>query len=225
MAKVTALDVKAVRERTGAGMMDCKNALVEADNDHEKALEIIKKKGLAKAAKRAGAIAAEGRVHSYIHGPGRIGVLVEVNSQTDFVARNEEFTSFVEEVGLQIASSSPIYVREADIPEPELAKQREIFKGQIEEDEKKTGKKKPEQAVAKIIEGKLNKWFTETCLDKQELVTRDDKTTVGQACEALTARLGEKIHVRRFVRYELGEGIEVVKKDLAADVAETLANV
>lgn len=225
MGNVTARDVKVLRDRTGAGMMDCKNALVEADNDQEQALGIIRKKGLAKAAKKAGAIAAEGLVHAYIHPGGRLGILVEINSQTDFVARNEEFVAFVDEVGLQIASSAPLYVRRTDVPETHLEKQREIFKGQIEEGEKKAGKKKPEQAAAKIIEGKLEKWFREVCLEDQELVMRDDKKTVGEASLDITARLGEKIVVRRFVRYELAEGIEVVKKDLAADVAETLANV
>ncbi|HBQ18988.1 MAG TPA: translation elongation factor Ts [Myxococcales bacterium] len=223
MANVTAQDVKALRDRTGAGMMDCKNALVEAEGDHEKALEIIQKKGLAKAAKKAGAIAAEGVIHAYIHAGSRIGVLVEVNCQTDFVARNEEFTAFVDEIGLQIASSAPLYVRESDIPAADIEKQKSIFVGQLEEEEKQTGKKRPEQAIAKIIEGKLAKWMKEACLDDQELVTRDDKTTVAKACENLTVKLGEKIAVRRFVRYELGEGIEVQKKDLAADVAETLA--
>ncbi|MEC7518885.1 MAG: translation elongation factor Ts [Myxococcota bacterium] len=223
MANVTAQDVKALRDRTGAGMMDCKNALVEAEGDQEKALEIIQKKGLAKAAKKAGAIAAEGVIHAYIHAGSRIGVLVEVNCQTDFVARNEEFKAFVDEIGLQIASSSPLYVRETEIPEEDVSKQTNIFKGQLEEEEKQTGKKRPEQAVAKIIEGKLAKWKKEVCLEDQELVTREDKTTVAKASENLTVKLGEKIAVRRFTRYELGEGIEVQKKDLAADVAETLA--
>ena len=223
MANVTAKDVKALRDRTGAGMMDCKNALVEAEGDQDQALEIIQKKGLAKAAKKAGAIAAEGVVHSYIHSGDRLGVLVEVNCQTDFVARNEEFRAFVNEVGLQIASSAPLYVRRSEVPEADLEKQKAIFQGQLEEEERQTGKKKPEQAVAKILEGKLNKWLTEVCLDEQELVTRDDKTTVAKACEDLTVKLGEKVVVRRFTRYELGEGIEVEKKDLAADVAETLA--
>lgn len=223
MANVTAKDVKALRDRTGAGMMDCKNALVEADGDQEKAVEIIQKKGLAKAAKKAGAIAAEGVIHSYIHSGDRLGVLVEVNCQTDFVARNEEFRAFVNEVGLQIASSAPLYVRRSEVPEADLEKQKAIFQGQLEEEEKQTGKKKPEQAVAKILEGKMNKWLTEVCLEEQELVTRDDKTTVAKASEDLTVKLGEKIVVRRFTRYELGEGIEVEKKDLAADVAETLA--
>lgn len=223
MANISAQMVKVLRDRTGAGMMDCKNALVEADGDEEKAVEIIQKKGLAKAAKKAGAIAAEGVVHAYIHPGSRIGVLVEVNCQTDFVARNEEFKRFVEEVGLQIASSSPAYVRRADLSEADIAGQQTLFRGQLEEEEKASGKKKPEAALAKIIEGKLNKWFGEVCLDEQVLVTREDDKTVAQVSEELTAKLGEKIAVRRFVRYELGEGIAVQKKDLAADVAETLA--
>ena len=223
MANVTAQDVKALRDRTGAGMMDCKNALVEADNDHELALEIIQKKGLAKAAKKAGAIAAEGVIHGYIHAGSRIGVLVEINCQTDFVARNEEFTGFADEVGLQIASSAPTYVRREEIPEADIEAKKRIFIGQLEEEAKTSGKSKPEAAIAKIVEGKLDKWIRESCLDEQELVTRDEATTVARAAEMLTVKLGEKISVRRFSRYELGEGIEVVKKDLAADVAETLA--
>jgi elongation factor Ts len=223
MSNVSAQQVKALRERTGAGMMDCKNALVEAGGDEEKAVEIIQKKGLAKAAKKAGAIAAEGVIHAYIHAGSRLGVLVEVNCQTDFVARNDDFKRFVEEVGLQIASSAPRYVRRSEVPASELASQEAIFRGQLEEEEKATGKKKPEAAIAKIIEGKMNKWFTEVCLEEQPLVTREDEKTVGQLAEELTAKLGEKIAVRRFVRFELGEGIEVQKKDLAADVAETIA--
>ncbi len=223
MANVSAQQVKALRDRTGAGMMDCKNALVEAGGDEEKAVEIIQKKGLAKAAKKAGAIAAEGMIHAYIHPGSRIGVLVEVNCQTDFVARNDEFKRFVEEVGLQVASSAPLFVRRTEVPETETASQTRIFRGQLEEEEKKTGKKKPEAALEKIVEGKLNKWFSEVCLEEQSFVTREDDKTVGQISEELTAKLGEKIAVRRFVRFELGEGIKVEKKDLAADVAETLA--
>jgi elongation factor Ts len=223
VSNVNAQQVKALRDRTGAGMMDCKNALVEASGDEEKAVEIIKKKGLAKAAKKAGAIAAEGVVHSYIHPGNRIGVLVEVNCQTDFVARNEEFVAFVNEIGLQIASSSPLYVRRGDIPDSALEAQKTFFVGQLDEEAKKTGKAKPPAAVEKIVEGKLAKWFTEVCLDEQALVTREDEKTAGRVSEELTAKLGEKIAIRRFVRYELGEGIEVAKKDLAADVAETLA--
>jgi len=220
---VSATMVKALRDRTGAGMMDCKNALVEAGGDEEKAVEIIQKRGLAKAAKKSGAIAAEGVIHAYIHAGSRVGVLVEVNCQTDFVARSDEFKKLVEEVGLQIASSSPLYVRRTDIPGGDLDRQTTVFHGQLQEEENQTGKKKPDAAKAKIVEGKLGKWFSEVCLEEQELVTREEKKTVLQACEELTAKLGEKIAVRRFVRYELGEGIEKKKSDLAADVAETLA--
>jgi elongation factor Ts len=220
---ISANMVKTLRDRTGAGMMDCKNALVESDGDEDKAVEIIQKKGLAKAAKKAGAIAAEGVIHAYIHAGSRVGVLAEVNCQTDFVARNEEFRAFVDEVGMQIASSSPLYVRRGEIPSADLDRQKSLFAGQLDEEEAQTGKKKPEAAKAKILEGKLNKWFGEVCLEEQELVTREDKTTVLAASEALTAKLGEKISVRRFVRYELGEGIEKKKQDLAADVAATLA--
>lgn len=222
MANVTAQQVKALRDRTGAGMNDCRMALIEAEGNEEKAVEIIQKKGLAKAAKKAGAIAAEGVIHSYIHSNARIGVLVEVNCQTDFVARGDDFKSFVNEVALQIASSTPLFVRREEVPQAEQDKQLAIFRGQLEEEEQKTGKKRPEAAVAKILEGKLDKWFSEVCLDEQELVTRDDKKTVKGVAEELTAKIGEKISVRRFVRYELGEGIEKKATDLAAEVAEQL---
>ena len=219
---VTASMVKSLRERTGAGMMDCKKALVESNGDEEKALEIIQKKGLAKAAKRAGAIAAEGVVYSYIHPGSRIGVLVEVNCQTDFVARNEEFLSFVDDVALQIASMSPEYVRPEDISEADKAKKTEIFRGQVEEMEKQSGKKRPPQAIEKIVEGKLTKWMSESCLVNMASIRDEEGRTVEQVSTALTAKIGEKITIRRFIRFELGEGIEKKKNDLAAEVAETL---
>lgn len=223
MANVTAQQVKSLRDRTGAGMNDCRLALIEAEANEDKALEIIQKKGLARAAKKAGAIAAEGVVHAYIHSNKRIGVLVEVNTQTDFSSRHEDFLSFVDEVGLQIASSSPLYVRREDVPEAAKASQLELFRGQMAEEEAKTGKKRPEAAIEKILEGKLDKWFSEVCLNEQELVTRDDKKTVGGVADELTARIGEKIGVRRFVRFEVGEGIEKKKEDFAAEVAATIA--
>jgi elongation factor Ts len=222
MANVTAQQVKALRDRTGAGMNDCRMALIEAEGHEEKAVEIIQKKGLAKAAKKAGAIAAEGLVHAYIHAGSRIGVLVEVNCQTDFVARGEEFKAYVNDVALTIASSAPLYVRRDEVSEAEKEKQLSIFRGQLDEEEKATGKKRPEAAVQKILEGKLDKWFAEVCLDEQELVTQEKKTVKGVA-EELTGRIGEKISVRRFVRFELGEGIEKKTVDLAAEVAEQLA--
>jgi len=222
MAEINAKMVKALRDRTGAGMMDCKNALIEAEGQEEKAIEIIQKKGLAKAAKRAGAIAAEGVVHAYIHPGSRVGVLVEVNCQTDFVARAPEFLDFVNAVGLQIASMSPLYVRRGDIPEADTEAQKVLFKGQMDEEAAQTGKSKPAEVVEKILGGKVDKWQAEMCLDEQSSVADEEGRTIAQIAESRAAKLGEKIAVRRFVRYELGEGIEKKKADLAADVAEAL---
>jgi elongation factor Ts len=224
MTQVSAMQVKSLRDRTGAGMMDCKNALVETDGDEEKAIDIIKKKGLAKAAKKAGAIAAEGVVHAYIHPGARVGVLVEINCQTDFVARNEEFQEFVDNVGLQIASMSPEFVSGDDIAESAVADKERFFMEQLREEEAETGKKRPEAAIGKIIGGKVAKWKKEACLLDQPLVTDEEGLTVGEIQTALTGKLGEKISIRRFIRYELAEGIEKKKVDLAADVAATIAN-
>lgn len=222
MVQVTAAMVKELRERTGAGMMDCKNALVEAGGDDAKAAELIQKKGLAKAAKRAGAIAAEGVVYSYIHPGNRVGVLVETNCQTDFVARGEDFRAFVDDTALQIASMSPEYVRREDIPADEISRQQQIFTAQIQEEDVKNGKSRPESAIAKIVEGKLNKWMQEGCLMEQPSIRNEEGKTIQQLADELSAKTGEKIAVRRFVRYELGEGIEKKQNDLAAEVAETL---
>jgi len=222
MANISAAQVKALRDRTGAGMMDCKNALIETSGDEEKAVEIIQKKGLAKVAKKAGAIAAEGCIHAYIHAGAKIGVLVEVNCQTDFVARNDEFKQLVSDVAMQIASMSPEYVRREDITDADVAKKRDIFMGQLEEEAKESGKEKPRAALEKIVEGKINKWMTEACLVDQVSIMAEGKETVQDLCDALSAKMGEKITVRRFVRYELGEGIEKKQTDLAAEVAATL---
>src|SRR5947207_10335057 len=167
MAEINATMVKQLRDRTGAGMMDCKNALVESAGDEEKAVAIIQKKGLAKAAKKAGAIAAEGVIHCYSHPGARLGVLVEINSQTDFVARSTEFLDFAELVGLQIASMAPEYVRREEIPAADIERQKKLFVEQLDEEETKTGKKRPEQARAKILEGKLDKWMSEKCVEEQ----------------------------------------------------------
>ncbi len=220
---ITAAQVKSLRDRTGAGMMDCKKTLVETNGDEEKAVELIQKKGLAKVAKKAGAIAAEGLVHGYIHAGSRIGVLVEVNCQTDFVARNEEFQEFVNNVSMHIASEAPEYVRADEISDADVAKKKDIFLGQLEEEAKQTGKSKPAAALEKIVEGKLNKWKKETVLMDQVFILAEGKETIAQVQDALSAKIGEKISIRRFVRYELGEGIEKKKADLAADVAATLA--
>ncbi len=220
--QVTATQVKSLRDRTQAGMNDCRQALIEAEGNEEKAVEIIQKKGLAKAAKKAGAIAAEGRVVSYVHTNHRIGVLVEVNCQTDFTAKNDEFVAFANEVAMHIAAAGPLYVRREDVPEAEKQKQMGIFQGQLDEEAKATGKSRPAAALEKILSGKLDKWLSEICLDEQEFMTRDEKATIGGVASALTAKIGEKISVRRFVRFELGEGIEKKSVDFAAEVAEQL---
>lgn len=219
MANVTAAMVKELRERTQAGMMDCRNALAESDGNMDRAAEILLKKGQAKVAKVAGKIAADGVVSAYIHQGGRLGVLVEVNSQTDFVARSEEFRALADDVAMQIAAMSPRYVRREEIPPGVIEKQKEIFVAQIAEEEAQTGKSRPEAARAKIVEGKLAKWFGEICLVEQASV-RESEKTIQQLCDALTARTGEKIAVRRFVRFELGEGIRREAADFAAEVAE-----
>ncbi len=221
MSDVSASMVKSLRDRTGAGMMACRDALRETAGDEEKAIEIIQKKGLSKVAKKAGAIAGDGLVHAYIHGAGRVGVLLEVNCQTDFVARGDDFQQFVQETAMQVAAENPLFVREEDIPENEILARTAIFRGQLEEEAKATGKEKPAASIEKIIEGKLAKWKREACLLDQVSIMHDDKT-IRDLLEALTAKLGEKLNVRRFARYELGEGIEKKKTDLAADVTAAL---
>ncbi len=221
MSEITASMVKSLRDRTGAGMMACRDALRETAGDEEKAIEIIQKKGLSKVAKKAGAIAGDGLVHAYIHGAGRVGVLIEVNCQTDFVARNEDFRQFVEETAMQVAAEAPLFVREEDIPQNEILARKAIYRGQLEEEPKATGKEKPAAAVERIIEGKLAKWKKEACLLDQLSIMGDEKT-VRQRTDELSAKIGEKISIRRFTRYELGEGIEKKKSDLAAEVTEAL---
>ena len=223
MRTISAATVKELRDKTGAGMMDCKKALEEAEGNEEKAVEIIQKKGLAKVAKKAGAIAADGLIHAYIHAGSRVGVMVEVNCQTDFVARNEEFKVFVSEVAMHIASEKPEFVRAEEISEAAIAKQTEIFFGQLDEEAKQTGKEKPRAALEKIVEGKLAKWKKDVVLLDQEFIMSEDKKTVGVILDELSAKIGEKLSIRRFVRYELGEGIEKKVADLAADVAATIA--
>jgi len=222
MAEISATMVKELRERTGAGIMDCKVALQESGGDAEKAVEYIKKKGLAKAAKKAGAIAAEGVVHAYIHPGARIGVLAEINCQTDFVARSEDFKRFVELVGMQIAAMNAQYVRRDEVPAADVEKQREIFRAQTEEESKQSGKPRPAPVVDTIVGGKVDKWLAEVCLEEQLSVTDGDKTVAALAAE-LSGKIGEKISVRRFARFELGEGIEKKQADLAADVQAAIA--
>lgn len=213
MAAVSAAMIKDLRERTGSGMADCKKALVECDGDVEKAIEYLRKKGLAKAAKKAGRVATEGVVASYIHGNGRIGVLVEVNCETDFVARNDDFTGFTRDVAMQIAAMNAQYVSPEEVPQEAIDKERAIRL----ETAKEGGK--PQQVVEKIVDGQIKKWLKEICLLEQPWV-KDDKKTIGALTQELVAKLGENIRVRRFVRFELGEGLEKKQDDFAAEVAK-----
>ena len=216
MAEVTAKMIKDLRERTGAGMSDCKKALVEVGGDMDKAIDWLRAKGLSKAAKKAGREATEGAVVSYIHGGGRIGVLLEVNCETDFVSRNEDFQAFTREVAMQIAAMNPQFVRKEEMGEDVIAKEREVLIAKAKEDPKNANK--PEQVLTKIIEGQLNKWSKEICLLDQAFVKDPDKT-IDQLLQALIAKIGENIKIRRFVRFELGEGLEKKKGDFAAEVA------
>lgn len=208
---VTAAMVKELRERTGAGMMDCKKALVATDGDIEKAIDELRTKGLAKAAKKAGRVASEGVVTSYIHGGGRIGVLVEVNCETDFVAKTSEFKQLAYDLAMQIAASSPEYVSRNDVPEDHILKEKEILKAQALEEGK------PEKVVEKMVEGRIEKFFKERCLMEQVYI-KDTEKTVQELIHENIARIGENISVRRFMRYELGEGIEKEQSDFVAEV-------
>ncbi len=194
---ITAEMVKNLREKTGAGMMDCKKALTEADGDFDKAVELLRKKGLAAAEKKAGRQASEGVIASYIH-MDKIGVLLEVNCETDFVARTDDFKQFVKDVAMHIAAASPRYLKREDIPEEILNKEKEIYKEQI--------KNKPEHVIEKIIEGKLEKFYSEVCLLDQVFVKDPEgKKKIKDLLTEMIAKLGENIIIRRFVRYQLGE--------------------
>ena len=216
--EVSATMIKDLRERTGAGMSDCKKALVEVGGDIDKAIDYLRAKGLAKAAKKAGREATEGAVVSYIHGGGKIGVLVEINCETDFVSRNDDFVNFTREVALQIAAMNPQFVRKEEVSADVIAHEREVLVAKAKEDPKNAGK--PDQVLTKIIEGQLNKWTKEICLLDQSWVKDPDKT-MDQVTQELVAKLGENIKIRRFVRFELGEGLEKKKgDDFATEVAK-----
>jgi elongation factor Ts len=213
MAEVTATLIKDLRERTGAGMSDCKKALVEVEGDIDKAIDYLRTKGLAKAAKKAGREATEGAVISYIHGGGRIGVLVEINCETDFVARNEDFQGFTREVALQIAAMNPTFVRKDEVNQDFVDKEREVLLAKAKE----SGK--PDQVVQKMVDGQISKWMKEICLLDQPWVKDADKT-MEQLQQELISKIGENVKIRRFVRFELGEGLEKKKNDFAAEVAQ-----
>ncbi|HSD86605.1 MAG TPA: translation elongation factor Ts [Kofleriaceae bacterium] len=215
--EVTATAIKDLRERTGAGMADCKKALTETSGDMDKAIDWLRAKGLAKAAKKAGREATEGAVVSYIHGGGRIGVLVEINCETDFVARNEDFVGFTKDVAMQIAAMGPQFVRKEEVPAEIVEKEKGVLVAKAKEDPKNANK--PEQVLAKITEGQVSKWLKEICLLDQAFVKNPDKT-IEQLQQELIAKIGENIKIRRFVRFELGEGLEKKKTDFAAEVAQ-----
>ncbi len=208
---ITAAQVKELRERTGAGMMDCKNALVETNGDVEKAIEYLREKGLAKAAKKSGRVAAEGLVDSYIHLGGRIGVLVEVNCETDFVAKTDEFKGLVKDIAMHIAASKPEYVAREEVPAATIEHEKQIYRQQM------LNEGKPEKIVDKIVEGKIDKYFEEVCLLEQPFVKNPD-ITVGQLLNETISQIGENIVVRRFARFERGEGIEKKEIDFAEEV-------
>lgn len=211
MVAVTAEQVKELRQKTGAGMLDCKKALSEANGDLEKAIEFLREQGLASAAKKAGRIASEGVVESYIHAGGRIGVLVEVNCETDFVAKTDQFRGLCRDIAMHIAASRPEYLRREDISQEIVERETEIFRQQT------LNEGKPEHIVDKIVAGKVDKFLREQCLLDQAFV-KDPSITVANLVATQIGKIGENISIRRFTRYEMGEGIERKEDDFVAEV-------
>ncbi len=212
---ITAEQVRELRELTGAGMMECKRVLEETNGDKEKASELLRERGVVKAAKKAGRIAAEGLVESYIHGDGRIGVLVEVNIETDFAAKNPEFREFVKDIAMQIAATKPEYVKREEVPAEVIEKEKEIIKAQA------LNEGKPEAAIEKIVTGRIDKFFAEACLLEQDFIKDPDKT-VQQVLTEKIANIGENITIRRFVRFERGEGIAKKEENFAEEVMKQI---
>ena len=192
--------VKDLRQRTGAGVMDCRTALQEAKGNIEGAIDYLRKKGLATAAKKAGRIATDGLVSSYIHAGGKIGVLVEINCETDFVARTDDFQTFVKNIAMQIAAANPQYIRREEVPPEVLEKERQIYRTQA------LDSGKPEKVIDKIVDGKLERFYSEFCLLEQTYI-KDSDQTVREVLEAMIAKIGENISIRRFARFQLGEGL------------------
>lgn len=222
MAAVTPALVKELRTKTGAGIMDCKKALTETEGDMEKAIEFLREKGIASASKKADRIAAEGRVEAYIHANGRIGVLVEVNCETDFVAENKDFKEFVKDISLQIAGLAPNYVSREEVPAEVIEKERQNFTEQAKQEGK------PEKVIPRIVEGKLEKFYKEVCLLEQEFIKNGPEEkgrTIDQLVKEQIARIGENITIRRFVRFELGEGIEKREENFVDEVMSQIKNV
>lgn len=212
---ISASDVKKLRTQTGAGMMDCKKALNESDGDVEKAVDYLREKGLAAASKKSSRVTSQGQVGSYIHMGGKIGVLVEINCETDFVAKTDNFSNFVKDIGMQIAAAVPLYVNREEVPQNIIDHEKEIYKAQAKE----SGK--PEKIWNMMIEGRLNKWFTENCLIEQAFVKDPDKS-IDDYTKEMIASIGENISIRRFARFQLGEGLEKRSDDLAAEVQKQI---
>jgi elongation factor Ts len=220
MAEITATAVKTLREKTGAGMMECKAALTEANGDETQAIEILRKKGMATASKKEGRVTAEGAVGSYIHMGGKVGALVEINCESDFVARGDEFQQLVRDVAMHVVASDPRYLRREEVPADVLDKEREILLDQLKNDPKNAGK--GDEVLGKIIEGRLNKFYEENCLLDQPFV-KDPAKTVGELVTEKIASIKENISIRRFTRFKMGEGIEKKQDDFAAEVASMVS--
>ncbi|MDD5604022.1 MAG: translation elongation factor Ts [Eubacteriales bacterium] len=212
---ITSEMVKQLREKTGAGIMDCKKALSTSEGDMEKAIKTLREKGLATAAKKAGRITAEGIVDSYIHGNGRIGVLVEVNVETDFAARNEEFKTLVRDIAMQIAASKPEYIAKEDVPAEVIEKEKDILRAQARNEGK------PERIIDKMVDGRIEKYYADFCLLEQQWI-RDPEKTIGQLLTEKIALIGENIKIRRFARYEKGEGLETREENFAEEVMKQM---
>ena len=221
MAEISAAAVKALREKTGAGMMECKKALNEADGNEERAIEILRERGLASAKKKEGRVAAEGVVGSYIHMGGKVGVLVEVNCETDFVARGEEFQQLVKDVAMHIAAAEPRYVSRDEVTPETLDKERDIARAQAKNDPKNANK--PDQVIDKIVEGRLNKFYEEFVLLDQPFI-KEPSQTVGELVTEKIAKTGEKVTIRRFARYKMGEGLAKRDDDFGDEVAKLAGN-
>lgn len=221
---ITAAMVKELRDKTGAGMMDAKKALQEANENMDKAMEILREKGLAGVSKKAGRLASEGLVEAYIHG-GRIASLVEVNSETDFVAKNEEFKQFVKDIAMQVAASAPKYVSSEDVPAAEVEKEKEflIHQAMNENAAKGMDPEKSKMIAEKKVEGRMNKFYEEICLLDQPFI-KDPSISVQTLLNNLISKIGENIKIRRFVRYEVGEGLEKKEEDFAEEVAKQMNN-
>lgn len=212
---ISASEIAKLRAQTGAGMMDCKNALEESNGNFEKAIDWLRTRGAAKAAKRSGKVAAEGKIFTYLHGAGKIGVMIELNSETDFVAKNENFLALGNDITMHIAAMNPKYLSREEVSAEDMDREKEIYRAQL------VAEGKPEAMIEKILEGKMGKYYSEVCLLEQAFIKDEDKT-IEQLLTAASGSIGEKINLRRFVRYELGEGITKAACDFVAEVNEQL---